>query len=121
MPKRTKILVVEDDEATAYRREQVLTKAGFTVTASRTMTQGLTAFQNGRFDIALIDIRLPDGNGYEMCRQLRRLAPDVPVVLISAAYPDDAARTAATFAGGAEFVAEPVAPEALVATLRRHL
>ena len=90
MPNRPKLLLVEDDAAAALHRTRTLTAAGFAVTEARTMAEGAAAFGRMKFHIVLSDIRLPDGNGYELCRTLHRQAPNIPVVLISAAYIDDA-------------------------------
>ena len=50
-----------------------------------------------------------------------RQAPDTPVVLISATYIDDAARTTATYAGAVDFLAEPVPSATLVERMRHHI
>ena len=121
MPNRPKLLLVEDDAAAALHRTRTLTAAGFAVTEARTVAAGAAAFAERKFHIVLSDIRLPDGNGYELCRTLHRQAPDVPVVLISAAYIDDAARTTATYAGAVDFLAEPVPSATLVERMRHHL
>ena len=121
MPKRPKVLIVEDDEATAFRRARELTEAGLAVTAARTVAEAVASFGATRFDIVLADIRLPDGNGYELCRVLRQQRGDVPVILISAAYTDNASQAAATFAGAADFVSEPISGERLVAAIRAQL
>jgi DNA-binding response OmpR family regulator len=73
------------------------------------------------FDLVLADVCLPDGNGYQLCRTLHEQRADVPIVLISSAYVDDTARTAATFAGAAGFLAEPVSAQILVSTIKSHL
>ena len=85
------------------------------------MAEGTAAFTRTKFHIVLADIRLPDGSGYELCRTLHREVPDIPVVLISAAYIDDAARTTATYAGAVDFLAEPVPSATLVERLRHHI
>ena len=121
MPNRPRLLLVEDDAATAFHRTRTLTAAGFAVTEARTMAEGAAAFARTKFHIVLSDIRLPDGSGYELCRTLHRQVPDIPVVLISAAYIDDAARTTATYAGAVEFLAEPVPSATLVERMRRHI
>jgi len=121
MPNRPKLLLVEDDAAAALHRTRTLPAAGFAVTEVRTAADATTAFAKTKFRIVLCDIRLPDGNGYELCRTLHRQAPDIPVVLISAAYGDDAARTTATYAGAVEFLAEPVPPATLVEKIRHHI
>ena len=113
--------MVEDDEGTAFRRARELTDAGFAVTSTRTVADAVASATATRFDIALVDIRLPDGNGYELCRALHQQCGDVPVILISAAYTDDASQAAATFAGAADFLSEPISAERLVAAIRAQL
>ena len=121
MPNRPKLLLVEDDAAAALHRTRTLTAAGVAVTEARIVAEGAAAFAERKFHVVLSDIRLPDGNGYELCRMLHGQAPDTPVVLISAAYVDDAARTTATYAGAVDFLAEPVPPATLVERMRHHI
>ena len=121
MPKCPRVLMVEDDEGTAFRRARRLTDAGLLVTGARTVAEAIASFRAARFDIVLADIRLPDGNGYELCRVLRQQRGDVPVILISAAYTDDASQAAATFAGAADFLSEPISGKSLVAAIRAQL
>ena len=121
MSRRPKVLLVEEVEAASFRRARVLAEAGFAVTETHTLTRALASVDSSRFSLALLDVRLPDGTGYELCRSLRQKRPDMPIVLISAAYVDDNARTTATFAGAVDFIAEPVSGKDLVTTLQRHL
>jgi len=119
--KRPRVLLVEDDEPTAFARSRVLDQEGFTVVQARTLAGARECFKANRFDIALVDVRLPDGNGYQLCRELHMESAEMPVLLISAAYVDDAATAAATFAGACEFLTEPLSAAALAAALARHL
>ena len=121
MTKQQKLLLVEDDEPTAYHRSRSLNDAGFVVITARTAAQARSAFRESGFSLVLCDIKLPDGNGYELCREFRSHSADIPVVLISAVYIDDGARAAATFAGAADFLGEPVPAAALIASVRTHI
>ena len=116
-----KILLVEDDEATAFHRERCLSEAGFVVVMARTAGQARVAFSDSRFNLVLSDVRLPDGNGYELCREFRSQRAETPVILISAVYVEDGSRAAATFAGAADFLGEPVSATALIACVRTHV
>ena len=120
-PRRPTLLMVEDDEGTAYRRTRELSASGIVVTATTTAADALARFKATRFDAVLTDIHLPDGNGYELCRALRAQRAEVPVILISATFMDDASRATATFAGAAAFLTEPISAEELSAAIRAQL
>jgi DNA-binding response OmpR family regulator len=74
-----------------------------------------------RPDVILCDVKLPDGNGFQICREMRTLQPGVPVILISAVYRDEFAKQAAVFGGACEYLVEPVAPEEMVAAVMRQV
>ena len=115
-----RILVIDDNAGARHARVRVLSDAGFQVVEATNVSEGLASCRAQAPDLVLSDIHLPDGNGYQFCRDARTLIADLPVILISAIYRDDASRSAATFAGACAFLSDPVPASVLVATVREH-
>ncbi len=78
-----KLLLVEDDKTIALGLEYSLTQEGFEVTVCYDAKSAIIKIQDMQFDIALLDITLPDGNGFEICRMLKE-KDDTPVIFITA-------------------------------------
>ena len=79
----TKILIVEDDSALAMGMEYTLKNEGFHVTLAKSVEEALNAIESQAFDLAILDIMLPDGDGYELCEVIRRKS-DMPIVFLTA-------------------------------------
>ncbi len=78
-----RLLLVEDDKTIALGLEYSLTQEGFEVTICYNAESALRKIQEVQFDIALLDITLPDGNGFDICRKLKE-KDDTPVIFITA-------------------------------------
>lgn len=78
------ILFVEDDRSLITGLSFVLQKQGYTVDVARTSLEAETLWQNGFYDLVILDVSLPDGSGYDLCRMIRRTSA-VPVLFLSAA------------------------------------
>ncbi len=117
-----RILVAEDNAVNQLILEDNLASEGAEVTLAN---NGQEAVEHVRlrgatgFDVVLMDLQMPVMDGYEATRQLRTLAPDLPVIGQTAHALDDE-RTASLAAGMADHLAKPIDPELLVATLLRH-
>jgi DNA-binding response OmpR family regulator len=114
------ILQVEDDEATSYLRAQVLRRAGCRVANVHTVRDALAAAGKAVPDVILCDVKLPDGSGFHVCREMHARHPGVPVILVSAIFRDDFAKRAGVFGGAAEYLVEPLTAADLVAAVRRQ-
>ena len=73
----TRIFLVEDDKAIAKNLTLLLRSEGFTVTYASTRSDALAALAGNKFDLALIDISLPDGNGFTVCTEIKE-TQDIP-------------------------------------------
>jgi len=78
------ILIVEDDPSLGLLLHDMLRLEGFKGTLLRDGREVLPAFHAGQFDIALLDVMLPGRDGFELTRDLRKVAPDLPIVLLTA-------------------------------------
>lgn len=84
--KITNILLVEDNPGDARLVEIMLnqpTNSGFRLTCSNTMAEAITAISNNGFDVALLDMSLPDGEGIENITRLKSQAPSMPIVVMT--------------------------------------
>lgn len=78
------IFLLEDDDAIAMGLTYTLEKEGYSVTRRKTAAQARLTWENGKFDLGILDINLPDGNGYDVCRFIKS-SGDVPVIFLTAA------------------------------------
>lgn len=78
-----KILVVEDDKIIASGLEYSLEKEGFSIVLCHDVESGKKAFLENEFSLCLLDVSLPDGSGYELCKIIRGKS-DVPIIFLTA-------------------------------------
>ncbi len=117
-----RILVVEDDEAIRELVSTALRFTGFTVETSATGSSALAEARNSTFDLLVLDVNLPDVDGFAVCRKLRQDRNDVPVIFLTAR--DDPSDLRAGFIGGGDdYMTKPFSLEELLlrieAVLRR--
>lgn len=114
------ILVVEDDPAMGALVERGLVDDGHVVTLVADGVAALTAASAGHFDAAAVDVMLPEMTGFEVCRRLRELGHDFPVILVTARDAVDD-RVFGLDAGADDYLTKPFAIAELNARLRAHL
>src|SRR6516162_9864105 len=108
------ILVVDDESEIREGLELLLTGEGYGVSSAETGASGLGKLEERPFDLMLLDVSLPDRNGLELLKEVRRRDPDLPVVLITAYGSIDMARAA--FKGGAlDYITKPWSNDELLA------
>lgn len=78
-----KLLVVEDDKTIALGLEYSLLQEGYQIVLCHDVASGRAAFHEYRFDLCILDLTLPDGSGYELCK-LARERWDTPVIILTA-------------------------------------
>jgi len=120
---RPRILVVDDNDAGRYAVGRVLRHAGFDVTEAENGAEALRRAANDHPDLVLLDTRLPDIPGVEVCRQLKAAqeTSSTPVLQMSASAVDVHSRVAALEGGADGYITSPVEPAVLVATVRSLL
>ena len=115
----TRILSVEDDERIRTAVRLALEDEGWTVDEAENGEEALAAFAQRPTDVVLIDIMLPDIDGFEVCRAIRRTS-DVPIVMVTAR--DDTHDVVAGLEAGADdYLTKPFAPKELSARIRALL
>jgi len=92
-PLRPRVLYVDDDEDSREMLTAILKFSRIEARTAATAAQALQFIQTERFDLYLLDVWLPDLDGFELCRQMRCLDPDTPILFFSgAAYGADKKR-----------------------------
>ena len=115
-----RILNADDYGPARYARTKLLRQAGFEVLEAETGAETLRQAIASRPHVILLDVKLPDVDGYEVCRQLKAhpATAAIPVLHTSAAHREARDHARGLDAGADGFLVEPVAPEVLLATVR---
>jgi len=110
-PKR--ILIVEDEQAIADTLIYVLSSSGYQPEHVDLAQTAMTRLQAEEFALAIFDVGLPDGNGFDLCRQLRRFS-NLPVIFLTA-HGDEIDRIVGLEIGADDYVTKPFSPREVVA------
>lgn len=112
-----RVLIIEDDPGIADGLTLTLKQAGYAVDGARTLTEARSAISVEHFDLILLDLGLPDGDGLDWLRLLRRQDCPTPV-LIMTARDGLPARVQGLDEGADDYLVKPFAPEELLARMR---
>ncbi|MGG5318482.1 response regulator transcription factor [Enterococcus sp. AZ072] len=115
----TQIFLVEDDLTIAKNLMLLLRTEGFTVTHAATRNEALRLLIVRKFDLALIDISLPDGNGFTVCTEVKEVQP-IPVIFLTASN-DEASVVTGLNMGADDYITKPFRPRELVARIKNAL
>jgi len=113
------ILMIEDDESLAAMLSEYLGTRGFAVTTRATATDGLKLLRHGSFAALVLDIMLPDLDGFEVCRRVRAES-DIPILMLTARG-DELDRIVGLELGADDYLPKPFNPRELLARLRAIL
>lgn len=111
------VLVVDDEENIAYVLKAALRLNGFEVMTAATGREALAAVETRIPDLIVLDVMLPDLDGFEVCRRLRQNHNDTPVLFLTARS-DTGDRLRGLTIGGDDYVVKPFSVEELVARVR---
>ena len=117
----SRILVVDDDEATRYVKSRVLRRQGYAVSEAGFGRDALALAAVEKPHLTLLDVKLPDVSGIEVCREIKSRFPHMIVLQTSAAFTGVADRTRALDGGADSYLVEPIEPDELIATVRALL
>ena len=115
-----RVLLVEDDGAIVRTLSELLADEGFQVTAEATQRGAQERLAAERFDIALLDVTLAEGNGFAVCAAAREAAPDMPVIFLTASD-DEYSTVAGLDMGAVDYIAKPFRARELVSRMRGAL
>lgn len=116
---RTTILIAEDEAAIADTVLYALRSEGLVAEHCLLAREVVPRVQAGGIDVVVLDVGLPDGNGFDVCRQLRTFS-DVPVIFLTARN-DEIDRVLGLELGADDYIAKPFSPRELVARVRARL
>jgi len=114
------ILVIDDEEVMRDVLSSILTGAGYHVTVAEDGTQGLALARKGSYDAAIVDVMLPEMGGLEVLEEVKKIDPDLVVLMITAFASVETAITAMK-KGAFDYVAKPFKHEEVLHILRNAL
>ena len=114
-----RLLIIDDDARLAALVSDYLSAAGFLVERRLTGRDGLAALERGEFDAVILDVMLPDIDGFEVCRQIRMRA-DTPILMLTARG-EETDRIVGLELGADDYLPKPFSPRELQARLRAIL
>ncbi len=117
--KKPRILVVDDNAGLVENLAEILEEHGYGAHGTGSCAEALVAAREG-FDVALVDLRLPDGDGTALAPQLKELSPDGEVVLLTGFATLESA-VAAVRAGACAYLVKPCATQELLVTVEQAM
>lgn len=108
-----RILVVDDEPGVQLLLEQVLSDVGYYVTLAANGRMALAQVRSRDFDVAILDLSLPDQDGMELLRQIRSEFSNMPILAVSGFMVGDMPQIAMA-AGATDTLQKPASPEALL-------
>lgn len=116
---KKKILIVEDDENILHLEKDYLEANGFEAVTASDGEEGLELALKGRFNLIILDIMLPNVDGLEICRQIRK-SNNTPIIIVSAKK-DDFDKIKGLGFGADDYIVKPFSPSELVARVIAHI
>ena len=114
-----KILIVEDDAAIAAIERDYLSVSDFEVEIAEDGNSGLRKGSTGAYDLILLDLMLPEMDGFEVCRRLREKT-DIPILMVTARR-EDIDKIRGLGLGADDYIEKPFSPGVLVARVKANL
>jgi len=115
-----KVLVVEPDSLTRREIKQVCEQDGYQVVEADAGSEALRQVESTRPNVVLLEVTLPDAAGFDVCRELRKVDPGVPVIMMSSRS-DEIDAVVALEIGADDYVTKPLRLRELAARVAAHL
>ena len=115
----SKILIIEDEEAIADLERDYLELSGFEVEIANRGDVGLEKALNEDYDLIILDLMLPEVDGFDICRQVRQ-EKNIPIIMVSAKK-DDIDKIRGLGLGADDYMTKPFSPSELVARVKAHM
>lgn len=110
-----RIFLVEDDRKIAKNLATLLNSEGFMVTHAPTQKEAISLLSANKYDLALVDISLPDGNGFTVCTEIKQ-TQSIPVIFLTASG-DEASVVTGLNMGADDYITKPFRPRELIARI----
>ena len=115
----SRILIVEDEQAIAELERDYLELSGFEVEVANDGQTGLDKSLSEKYDLIILDLMLPEVDGFEICRQVRA-EKNTPIIMVSAKK-DDIDKIRGLGLGADDYMTKPFSPSELVARVKAHM
>jgi DNA-binding response OmpR family regulator len=116
---KKRILVVDDDLSILRVFKNILEKEGYIVEIAETGKDALEKIENEKFDVSLVDVRLPDMDGTDLLLNMPNDSRTIKII-ITGFSTDEVGKKAADY-GADDFLVKPVKPEELISTVKERL
>jgi DNA-binding NtrC family response regulator len=120
LTEKTRILIIDDDENIRRLLETILTDEGYTVESADTAAKGIEKSEKAFFNLALVDVRLPDMEGVELLPKLRSTKPKMRKIIVTG-YPTLQNAISAVNNGANAYVMKPFDVEKILKTIKEQL
>jgi len=118
---KAKILIVEDDETILMGLKDDLEFEGYEVAAADNGKEGYMLARKGDFQLIILDILLPELNGFEICKKLREEDVNTPILMLTAARTEEIDKVMGLELGADDYVTKPVGSREMVARVKAIL
>ena len=115
----SKILLLEDDLSLINGLSFAFKKQGFELNIARTLKEADALWADGRYDLLVLDVSLPDGTGFEFCKRVRQVSK-VPIIFLTASD-EETSIIMGLDMGGDDYITKPFRPLELVARVKAQL
>lgn len=115
----SRLLIIEDEESIAELEKDYLELSGFDVEIETNGKVGLERALKGEFDLFILDLMLPEVDGFEICKRVRKVK-NTPILMVSAKK-DDIDKIRGLGLGADDYITKPFSPSELVARVKAHL
>jgi DNA-binding response OmpR family regulator len=112
-----KILVIEDDRATRKALQRIFEAERYSLELAEDGEAGLAAYRSFRPNFVIMDLRMPKMKGEDLCREIRKESPDVPIIVLTASA-GEVDRVLLLELGADDYVTKPFSPKELLARVR---
>jgi two-component system, OmpR family, catabolic regulation response regulator CreB len=113
---QARVLVVDDEPSIVDNIVYALESEGIGHATASTLTDARLRLAEGSFDVLVLDVSLPDGNGFDFCKEVRR-ENDIPIIFVTARS-DEIDRVVGLEIGGDDYVVKPFSPRELTARIK---
>jgi DNA-binding response OmpR family regulator len=117
---REKILAIDDNPQLIKMLRRCLEREDYEIIAAHSGNEGLRKFQESHPDLVILDVMMPDMDGWEVCRSLREISPNVPIIILTV-LKEKANVVRGLALGADEFIVKPFKPGELVARIQALL
>ncbi|MDA3845038.1 MAG: response regulator transcription factor, partial [Vallitaleaceae bacterium] len=119
MEQKKQILIIEDEVSIAELQRDYLEINGYDVTMFHSGRKGLEAARSNPYDLIILDLMLPEIDGFELCKRIRE-HKEIPILMVSARK-EDIDKIRGLGLGADDYITKPFSPSELVARVKAHL